>query len=84
MRASSRTRLLSRICWTCSCCRSTGGKGYSRRLVEAVLAHPGLQGLRRILLHTSNAHGLYEKFGFAPPAKPQTCLEIAVADTYRR
>lgn len=60
------------------------GNGYSRRLVEAVLAHPGLRGLRRMLLHTSSAHGLYEKFGFAPPAKPETCLEIAVADAYRR
>lgn len=60
------------------------GKGYGRRLVEAVLAHPGLQGLRRIALHTSHAHGLYEKFGFARPAKPDTCMELAVAQTYRQ
>lgn len=60
------------------------GKGYSRRLVEAVLAHPGLQGLRRIVLHTSSAHGLYQKFGFTGAAKPDTYMEIAVADAYRR
>jgi len=60
------------------------GNGYSRKLAEAVLAHPELQGLRRIVLHTSNAHGLYQKFGFTAAVKPDTYMEIAVADAYRQ
>ncbi|UJF34041.1 GNAT family N-acetyltransferase [Paenibacillus hexagrammi] len=41
-------------------------KGLSRKLMEAVLAHPKLQGLRRFLLVTEDAGGLYAKFGFQP------------------
>ncbi len=40
------------------------GRGVSRRLIAAVLAHPDLQGLRQFVLGTRDAHGLYEKFGF--------------------
>jgi N-acetylglutamate synthase-like GNAT family acetyltransferase len=40
------------------------GRGLGKRLVEAVRAHPDLQGLRRLLLKTRDAHGLYEQFGF--------------------
>jgi len=58
------------------------GKGYSSALVSAVLAHPRLQGLRRFMLATSTAHGLYAKFGFTPPVKPQTLMERYVADPY--
>ena len=43
------------------------GKGLSKRLMEAVLAHPELQGLRRWTLATRDAHGLYEQFGFTQP-----------------
>ena len=39
-------------------------------LMEAVAAHPDLQGLRRMVLVTRDAHGLYEKFGFRPLARP--------------
>jgi GNAT superfamily N-acetyltransferase len=42
------------------------GRGIGKRLMEAVVAHPDLQGLRRFHLVTRDAHGLYEKFGFAP------------------
>ncbi len=41
------------------------GNGLSVRLMEFILAHPELQGLRRFCLLTRDAHGLYEKFGFA-------------------
>lgn len=58
------------------------GKGYSKALVEAVVAHPPLQGLRRFMLATSDAHGLYAKFGFTPPARPQTLMEKYVPDAY--
>jgi GNAT superfamily N-acetyltransferase len=43
------------------------GRGLGVWLVEAVLAHPDLQGLRRILLATADAHGLYRRFGFERP-----------------
>jgi ribosomal protein S18 acetylase RimI-like enzyme len=40
------------------------GRGLGKRLVEAVRAHPELRELRRLLLKTRDAHGLYEQFGF--------------------
>jgi len=42
------------------------GRGYGKTLVAAVLAYPELQGLRRWLLATKDAHGLYEQNGFTP------------------
>lgn len=51
------------------------GQGLSRRLVEALLSHPELQGLRRMLLVTRDAHGLYAKFGFRPLAAPDRFME---------
>ena len=42
------------------------GRSISRLLMRAILDHPDLQGLRRILLATRDAHGLYAKFGFQP------------------
>ncbi len=52
------------------------GRGFSKQLVAAILAQPSLQGLRRFMLATSDAHGLYAQFGFAAPAKPQSLMEI--------
>lgn len=60
------------------------GRGLSRRLVEAVKAHPELQGLRRFMLATRDAHGLYRKFGFGAPASPGSLMEILDPDVYRR
>jgi ribosomal protein S18 acetylase RimI-like enzyme len=40
------------------------GRGFGKELVRAVLSHPDLQGLRKITLHTADAHSLYEQFGF--------------------
>jgi GNAT superfamily N-acetyltransferase len=51
-------------------------QGLSKRLVEAVLGHPELQGMRRFLLATRDAHGLYAQFGFKAPAKPENFMEI--------
>ncbi len=51
------------------------GNGFGRRLVQAVLAHPDLQGLRRFTLATADAHGLYAPFGFDAPHLPQTLME---------
>jgi GNAT superfamily N-acetyltransferase len=42
------------------------GQGLARVLLDAVFAHPDVQGLRNFLLLTRDAHGLYKKYGFAP------------------
>jgi GNAT superfamily N-acetyltransferase len=54
------------------------GRGLGTRLIEAVMAHPDLQGLRRFFLGTADAHALYERFGFRPLAEPGRMMEIAV------
>lgn len=51
------------------------GDGLGVWLVEAILAHPELQGLRRWLLATQDAHGLYARFGFTPLAAPERWME---------
>jgi GNAT superfamily N-acetyltransferase len=58
------------------------GRGYSKRLVQAIVDHPSLQGLRRFMLATSNAHGLYARFGFNVPAKPETLMERYFPNIY--
>jgi predicted GNAT family acetyltransferase len=58
-------------------------KGHSTLLMTAVMNDVRLQRLRRFMLATSTAHGLYEKFGFAAPVKPDTLMERFVADAYR-
>lgn len=60
------------------------GRGLSRRLLEAIQAHPQLQGLRRFLLASSDARGLYQKFGFTALGKPEIMMEINVPDIYTR
>jgi GNAT superfamily N-acetyltransferase len=47
------------------------GKGLGKWLVEMILAHPHLQGLRRILLATKDAHKLYEQCGFTSINNPE-------------
>ncbi len=51
------------------------GKGYSKALVAAVLAHHQLQGLRRFTLATADAHELYTQYGFTAPRYPQSFME---------
>jgi GNAT superfamily N-acetyltransferase len=58
------------------------GRGLSRRMMEAIKAHPELQGLRRMMLATRDAHGLYAKFGFKPLAAPGRLMEIHVPSAY--
>ncbi|MBD8899117.1 GNAT family N-acetyltransferase [Rhodanobacter sp. DHG33] len=58
------------------------GQGHSKTLVTAVMAHPQLQGLRRFMLATADAHSLYEKFGFATSARPERLMEILHRDLY--
>jgi len=53
------------------------GKGLSKALVAAIKTHPDLQGLRRWMLITVDAHGLYEQFEFCKVPEPQRCyMEI--------
>lgn len=52
------------------------GQGLGKWLVGSVLEHPDLQGLRRWLLATRDAHGLYQQFGFKPMAAPERWMEI--------
>jgi GNAT superfamily N-acetyltransferase len=58
-------------------------RGISKLLMRAILAHPKLQGLRRILLATRDAHGLYAQFGFEPLAHPENYMTIHRPDIYR-
>jgi GNAT superfamily N-acetyltransferase len=59
------------------------GQGLSKRLVAAVQSHPELQGLRRFLLATRDAHGLYGQFGFRPLSNPGRMTEILNPDAYK-
>jgi GNAT superfamily N-acetyltransferase len=59
------------------------GRGLSKWLLECVLAHPDLQGLRRWQLSTRDAHSLYARFGFEAP-EPGNLMEIRRRDLYRQ
>jgi GNAT superfamily N-acetyltransferase len=59
------------------------GRGLSKMLMHFVMAHPLIPRLRRFTLATSDAHGLYERFGFGPLGKPETYMEIYRPDIYR-
>lgn len=60
------------------------GRGLSRMFMETVLSHPELQGLRRFLLLTRDAHGLYSKFGFKPLNNPAAAMDRWDPEVYRR
>ena len=59
------------------------GHGHSPWLMECILAHPDLQGLRRWALVTADAHGLYEQFGFTRVKNPERWMEIHDTDVYK-
>ena len=60
------------------------GRGLAKFLMESIVAHPRLQGLRRWLLATRDAHSLYEKFGFIPLARPDRFMELHNPNVYKR
>jgi GNAT superfamily N-acetyltransferase len=60
------------------------GRGLSRALMELILSHPEVQGLRRWLLATRDAHGLYRKFGFSELANPAVFLTRHDPEVYQR
>lgn len=51
------------------------GKGLSKWLMETITSHPNLQGLRRWILLTSDAHGLYKQFGWKEIAEPAKWMD---------
>lgn len=59
------------------------GKGLSKLLMRAVMEHPDLQGLRRWILLTSDAHELYRQFGWKAISQPNVWMELYTEDIYR-
>ena len=58
------------------------GQGLSKWLMETIMAHPDLQGLRRWILLTGDAHGLYRQFGWTDIADPSRWMEIHDKNVY--
>jgi GNAT superfamily N-acetyltransferase len=58
------------------------GQGLSKWLMETILGHENLQGLRRWILLTGDAHGLYKQFGFTEIASPERWMEMYDKDVY--
>lgn len=51
------------------------GKGLGKLLMKAITEHPDLKNLKKIGLATSDAHGLYEQYGFTRMSKPENMME---------
>lgn len=58
------------------------GRGLSKWLMECVMRHPALQNLRRWILLTRDAHGLYSQFGFTPVKAPERYMELHQPNVY--
>ena len=60
------------------------GRGLGGLLLAAVLSHPDVRGLRRIILATADAHDLYRRHGFEPLADPgiYMAIDIPPAEAY--
>ena len=58
------------------------GKGLSKFLMNTILEHPELQDLRRWILATKDAHGLYAQFGFHPFVFPERWMELPAKNAY--
>ncbi len=58
-------------------------KGLSKQLVDFILHHEELQGLRRFMLATQDAHSLYASFGFGPLTHPEWFMQIHNPNVYK-
>lgn len=58
------------------------GQGLSKWMMSVVRNHPDLQGFRRWMLATRDAHGLYAQFGFTPLSSPDRLMEVLDNDAY--
>lgn len=52
------------------------GKGLAKLLMKSIIAHPDIQGLRRFMLATRDAHSLYAKFGFQKVERSESLMQI--------
>lgn len=59
------------------------GHGGAKTLMTAIMDHADLQGLRRMLLATRDAHSLYRQFGFTDLARPEIMMELHRPDIYQ-
>ena len=59
------------------------GQGLSKQLMQHIFDHSELQGLRRIMLATKDAHGLYKQYGFKSLSHPETMMENWQPNIYR-
>lgn len=59
------------------------GRGLSKWMMECITQHPALQGLRRWILLTRDAHGLYSKFGFTPLKSAERYMELHNPSVYK-
>ncbi len=59
-------------------------KGLSKILMKTIISHPDLQGLRRWMLGTRDAQGLYAKYGFTPMANPERFMEKRNPEVYKK
>lgn len=59
------------------------GQGLSKKLMSLMLFHKDLQGLRRYMLATEDAHGLYAQFGFKPIEHPDRLMGITIKNPYK-
>ena len=60
------------------------GRGLSKWLMECIMGHPDLLGVRRWMLATQDAHGLYQQYGFTPLKTPERWMEIHRPDIYAK
>jgi GNAT superfamily N-acetyltransferase len=60
------------------------GRGLSKWLMQTIMDYPELQGLRRLILSTMDAHGLYKQSGWKPVAYPERWMEVFDRDVYSR
>jgi GNAT superfamily N-acetyltransferase len=60
------------------------GRGLSKWLMEVIMAHPHLQGLRRIMLATRDAHELYRQYGFTEVDDPARLMQKLFPDVYKQ
>jgi len=65
-------------------CADTRGRGAGKALMGAIMGHPDLQNLRRWMLATRDAHGLYAQYGFSALKNPERLMARLDQDVYAR
>ena len=60
------------------------GKGLAKLLMQSIVSHPEIQGLRRFMLATRDAHSLYAKFGFQTVENSEMLMQIWQPSIYSK